>query len=149
LATRCSVFSWTVPDFLSFAPTLGIMLKLGAGIDYALLIGGRDREQLASGGSVSHSGVPCARWKRRTTRNVAKTPSARCRTGVAGAAPRRRASAQPPSRGLGQTVGSASATHAAELLHQRLAGLSIRPRGGSQCNAVGERGPGRSQAFAS
>jgi uncharacterized membrane protein YdfJ with MMPL/SSD domain len=38
------------------------MLKLGAGIDYALLIVGRDREQLASGGSVSHSGVPCARW---------------------------------------------------------------------------------------
>ena len=42
-------------DFPSFAPTLGIMLGLGAGIDYALLIVGRYREQLASGDSVGHS----------------------------------------------------------------------------------------------
>jgi putative drug exporter of the RND superfamily len=42
-------------DFPSFAPTLGIMLGLGAGIDYALLIVGRYREQLASGDSVGHA----------------------------------------------------------------------------------------------
>jgi putative drug exporter of the RND superfamily len=42
-------------DFPSFAPTLGVMLGLGAGIDYALLIVGRYREQLASGHSVGHS----------------------------------------------------------------------------------------------
>ena len=39
-------------DFPSFAPTLGLMLGLGAGIDYALLIVGRHREQLAAGDSV-------------------------------------------------------------------------------------------------
>ena len=100
LATRCSVFSWRVLDFASFAPTLGIMLGLGAGIDYALLIVGRYREQLASGDSVSHSGVPCARWKRRTTRNVAKTPSAampngRCRRRTARPGERTTAFARP------------------------------------------------------
>ena len=42
-------------DFPSFAPTLGVMLGLGAGIDYALLIVGRYREQLASGDSVRHA----------------------------------------------------------------------------------------------
>jgi RND superfamily putative drug exporter len=42
-------------EFPSFAPTLGVMLGLGAGIDYALLIVGRYREQLASGDSVRHS----------------------------------------------------------------------------------------------
>ena len=40
-------------DFPSFAPTLGVMLGLGAGIDYALLIVGRHREQLAAGDDVA------------------------------------------------------------------------------------------------
>ena len=48
-------FGSAFADFPSFAPTLGVMLGLGAGIDYALLIVGRYREQLASGDSVSHS----------------------------------------------------------------------------------------------
>ena len=48
-------FGSAFTDFPSFAPTLGIMLGLGAGIDYALLIVGRYREQLASGDSVGHS----------------------------------------------------------------------------------------------
>jgi putative drug exporter of the RND superfamily len=48
-------FGSAFADFPSFAPTLGIMLGLGAGIDYALLIVGRYREQLASGDSVGHS----------------------------------------------------------------------------------------------
>ena len=48
-------FASAFADFPSFAPTLGIMLGLGAGIDYALLIVGRYREQLASGNSVAHS----------------------------------------------------------------------------------------------
>ena len=48
-------FGSAFTDFPSFAPTLGIMLGLGAGIDYALLIVGRYREQLASGDSVAHS----------------------------------------------------------------------------------------------
>ena len=48
-------FASAFADFPSFAPTLGIMLGLGAGIDYALLIVGRYREQLASGDSVGHS----------------------------------------------------------------------------------------------
>jgi RND superfamily putative drug exporter len=39
----------TIPEV---APTLAVMLGLGAGIDYALLIVGRYREQLASGESV-------------------------------------------------------------------------------------------------
>ena len=51
LLTFASAFA----DFPSFAPTLGVMLGLGAGIDYALLIVGRYREQLASGDSVAHS----------------------------------------------------------------------------------------------
>ena len=42
-------------SFPSFAPTLGVMLGLGAGIDYALLIVGRYREQLAAGDSVRHA----------------------------------------------------------------------------------------------
>ena len=48
-------FASAFADFPSFAPTLGIMLGLVAGIDYALLIVGRYREQLASGNSVGHS----------------------------------------------------------------------------------------------
>jgi putative drug exporter of the RND superfamily len=48
-------FGSAFADFPSFAPTLGIMLGLGAGIDYALLIVGRYREQLASGDSVGQS----------------------------------------------------------------------------------------------
>jgi putative drug exporter of the RND superfamily len=48
-------FGSAFADFPSFAPTLGVMLGLGAGIDYALLIVGRYREQLASGDTVSHS----------------------------------------------------------------------------------------------
>ena len=48
-------FASAFADFPSFAPTLGVMLGLGAGIDYALLIVGRYREQLASGDSVGHS----------------------------------------------------------------------------------------------
>jgi putative drug exporter of the RND superfamily len=42
-------------DFPSFAPTLGVMLGLGAGIDYALLIVGRYREQLDTGDTVRHA----------------------------------------------------------------------------------------------
>jgi RND superfamily putative drug exporter len=48
-------FGSAFADFPSFAPTLGVMLGLGAGIDYALLIVGRYREQLASGDSVPHA----------------------------------------------------------------------------------------------
>ena len=48
-------FASAFASFPSFAPTLGIMLGLGAGIDYALLIVGRYREQLESGDSVGHA----------------------------------------------------------------------------------------------
>ena len=45
-------FGTRFADFPTFAPTLGVMLGLGAGIDYALLIVGRYREQLAAGDDV-------------------------------------------------------------------------------------------------
>ncbi len=45
-------FGSSFATFPSFAPTLGVMLGLGAGIDYALLMVGRYREQLAAGDSV-------------------------------------------------------------------------------------------------
>ena len=45
-------FGTRFADFPSLAPTLGVMLGLGAGIDYALLIVGRYREQLAVGDPV-------------------------------------------------------------------------------------------------
>ena len=48
-------FAGAFTAFPSFAPTLGVMLGLGAGIDYALLIVGRYREQLASGDGVGRS----------------------------------------------------------------------------------------------
>jgi RND superfamily putative drug exporter len=48
-------FAAAFTSFPSFAPTLGVMLGLGAGIDYALLIVGRYREQLGTGDSVPHA----------------------------------------------------------------------------------------------
>jgi RND superfamily putative drug exporter len=48
-------FAAAFASFPSFAPTLGVMLGLGAGIDYALLIVGRYREQLATGDTVPHA----------------------------------------------------------------------------------------------
>lgn len=48
-------FASRFTSFPTFAPTLGVMLGLGAGIDYALLIVGRYREQLAAGDDVPHA----------------------------------------------------------------------------------------------
>ena len=48
-------FASAFADFPTIAPTLGVLLGLGAGIDYALLIVGRYREQLASGDSIGRA----------------------------------------------------------------------------------------------
>jgi putative drug exporter of the RND superfamily len=48
----------TVPEI---APTLAVMLGLGAGIDYALLIVGRYREQLAEGQTVPDAAAAASR----------------------------------------------------------------------------------------
>ena len=151
VATRCPVFSWSVPDFPSFAPMLGMVLGLGAGIDYALLIVGRYRERLASGDSVSLSGVPCARWKRRTSRNVAKTPSAampngRCRRRTAPPGEHTTAFARP---GVDSRI---SVSHSRRWPVAPAVGClvdSATRRVAMQCSGRGERGPRRSQAFAS
>jgi putative drug exporter of the RND superfamily len=48
-------FGTAFTDIPSITPTLAVMLGLGAGIDYALLIVGRYREQLGAGGDVVES----------------------------------------------------------------------------------------------
>ena len=47
-------------DLPSFAPVIAMMLGLGAGIDYALLIIGRHREQLAAGDSIRDASAKAA-----------------------------------------------------------------------------------------
>jgi len=54
-------FGAAFTDFPSFAPTLGVMLGLGAGIDYSLLIVGRYREQVAAGDSNRDASAKSAR----------------------------------------------------------------------------------------
>ena len=69
-------FGSAFTDFPSFAPTLGVMLGLGAGIDYALLIVGRYREQLASGDNVEPArGSPTPRRERASSRPARSSSS--------------------------------------------------------------------------
>ena len=91
-------FGAAFTDFPSFAPTLGVMLGLGAGIDYALLIVGRYREQLAAGDTRR------AQRPRRQRHGRARASSRRARSSSS----RSPACSPPASRSSGRMgVGSA------------------------------------------